>query len=218
MFNISFHSKYAVFKSFYGSTYNTSGVILCVWVLFNVRIKYFITLILMSIVYLLIVLWIDVILPHFSFHSCLKKIFFIVVELLYIVVLVSAVEQSESAISVHQFSCSVLSDSVTPWTAACQTSLSITNSWSLLKLMSIESVMPSNHLLLCHPLLPLPSIVPKIRSFPRSQFFASDGQSIGVSISASVLPMSIQDWLDLLAVQGTFKSLLQHHSSKASIL
>ena len=71
MFNISFHSKYAVLKFFYGNTYNTSEVILCVWVLFNVRIEHFITLILMSLVYLLIVLWIDVILPHLSFHSCL---------------------------------------------------------------------------------------------------------------------------------------------------
>ena len=106
MFNISFHSKYAVLKFFYVNTYNTSEVILCVWVLFNVRIEHFITLILMSLVYLLIVLWIDVILPHFSFHSCLFffKKEFIVVELLYIAVLVSSVEQSESAISVHQFS------------------------------------------------------------------------------------------------------------------
>ena len=82
---------------------------------------------------------------------------------------------------------------VTPWTAACQASLSITNSWNLLKLMSIELVMPSNHLFLCHPLLLLPSIFPSIRSFPRSQFFASHGQSVRVSASATVLPMNIQD-------------------------
>ena len=83
---------------------------------------------------------------------------------------------------------------VTPWTAACQASLSIINSWSLLKLMSIESVMPSNHLILCRPLLLLPSIFPSIRVFAMSQFLASGGQSIEVSASASVLPMNIQDW------------------------
>ena len=110
---------------------------------------------------------------------------------------------------------------VTPWTAACQASLFITSSWSLLKLMSIESVMPSNHLILCCPFPLLPSIFSALGSFPMNQFFASGGQSIGVSASASVLPMNIQDlisfrmaWLDLLAVQGTLKSLLQHHSSK----
>ena len=86
---------------------------------------------------------------------------------------------------------------VTPWTAACQASLSITNSRSLLKLMSIELVMPSNHLILCHPLLLLPSIFPSIRSFPMSQFFSSGAQRIGVSASASVLPMNTQDWLSL---------------------
>ena len=86
---------------------------------------------------------------------------------------------------------------VTPWTAAHQASLSITNSWSLLKFMSIESMMPSNHLILCHPLLLLPSIVPSIRIFPMSQYFASGGQSIGASISASVLPMTIQHWFPL---------------------
>ena len=88
--------------------------------------------------------------------------------------------------------------------------------------MSIELVMPSNHLILCHPLLLLPAIFPASRSFPMSQLSASGGQSIGAS--ASVLPMNIQgcssgmDWLDLLAVQGTLKSLLQHHNSKASVL
>ena len=85
----------------------------------------------------------------------------------------------------------------TPWTAACQASLTITNSRSLLKLMSIELVMPSNHLILCHPLLLLPSIFPSIRSFPMSQFFSSGAQRTGVSASASVLPMSTQDWLSL---------------------
>ena len=84
----------------------------------------------------------------------------------------------------------------TPWTEACQASLSITNSQSLLKLMSIVSVMPSNHLIICCPLL-LPSIFPASGSFQMSQFFASGGQSNGVSASASGLPMNIQDWSPL---------------------
>ena len=82
----------------------------------------------------------------------------------------------------------------TSWTAACQASLSIISSQSLLKLMSTESVMPSNHLILCRPLLFLPSIFPSIRVFQMSQFFTSGGQSVGVSASALVLPMNIQDW------------------------
>ena len=82
------------------------------------------------------------------------------------------------------------------WTASRQAFLFITNSWSLLKLMSVESVMPSNHLVSCHPLLP-PSIFPSIGSFLVSQFFASGGRSIGASASASVLPMNIQDWFPL---------------------
>ena len=85
----------------------------------------------------------------------------------------------------------------TPWTAPCQASLSITNSWSLLKVMSIESVMPSNLLALCHPLLFLPSVFPIIRSFPMSQLFILGGQSIRASASASVLPVSIQGWCPL---------------------
>ena len=85
----------------------------------------------------------------------------------------------------------------TPWTAARQASLSITNSRSSPKPMSIESVVPSNHLILCHPLLLLPSSFPSIRVFPTSQLFASGGQSIGVSASASGLPMNIQDWFPL---------------------
>ena len=104
-------------------------------------------------------------------------------------------------------------------------SLSFTISQSLLKLMSIESVMPSNHLMLCCPLLLLPSIFPASGSFPLSQFLTSGGQSTGASASASVLPKNIQemisfriDWFDLLAVQGTLKSLLQHHSSKVLVL
>ena len=111
-----------------------------------------------------------------------------------------------------------------PWTAACQASLSITNSQSLLKLMPIESVMPSNHLILCHPLLLPPSVFPSIRVFSNESFFAPSDQSIGVSASASVLPMNIQDWFPLglngwisLHSKGR-SSFLQHHSSKASIL
>ena len=91
---------------------------------------------------------------------------------------------------VHSLSCVQLS--VTPWTAACQAHLSITSSQSLLKLLSIKSVMPFNHLILCHPLL-LPSKFPRIRVFSKSQFFASGGQSFGTSASTSVLPMNIQD-------------------------
>ena len=85
----------------------------------------------------------------------------------------------------------------TPWIAACQASLSITNCWSLPKRMSIESVMPSNHLILCFPLLLLPSIFPNIRVFSNESALASGGQSIGVSASTSVLPMNTQDWSPL---------------------
>ena len=113
----------------------------------------------------------------------------------------------------------------TPWTAVRQASLSTTNTRSLLKLMSIESVMPSNHLILCHPLLLLPSLFPSTGSFPMNQLFTSSGQSIGASALASVLPVNIHDLFPLewtgwmsFAVQGTLKSLLQHQSSKASIL
>ena len=113
----------------------------------------------------------------------------------------------------------------TPWTAACQASLSITNSWSLLKLISIESVMPSNHLILCRSLLLLPSIFPRIRVFSNESAFCirwpkywSFSFSISPSNEQSRLISFRMDWLDLLAVQGTLKSLLQHHSSKASIL
>ena len=96
-----------------------------------------------------------------------------------------------------QFSHSVMSDSATPWTAGCQASLSTTNSHSLLKLMSIESVMPSNYFVICHPLL-LPSSFPASVSFQMSQFFASGGQSTGVSASASVLPIKSQGWFPLV--------------------
>ena len=113
----------------------------------------------------------------------------------------------------------------TPWTAACQASLSITNSWSLLKLKSIKSVMPSNHLILCRPLLFLPSIFPSIRVFSNESVlhirwpkYWSFSFSISPSSEYSGLISFRMDWLDLLAVQGTLKSLLQHHISKASIL
>ena len=114
---------------------------------------------------------------------------------------------------------------MTPWTAAHQASLSITNSQSLLKLMSIESVMLSNHLILYCPLLFLPSIFPSIRVFSsestlRMRWPKYWSFSFGISPSNeySGLISFKMDWLDLLAVQGTLKSLLQHHSSKASIL
>ena len=125
----------------------------------------------------------------------------------------------------NQFSCLVMSDFLrTPWTAACQALLSITNSQRLLKLMSIESVMPSNHLILCHPLL-LPSIFPSIRVFSNESVLCLKWPkywSFSFSISPSNEHWGLisfrMDWLDLLAVQGTLKSLLQHHSSKASVL
>ena len=114
---------------------------------------------------------------------------------------------------------------VTPWTAVCQASLSFTNSWSLLKLRSFESMMPSNHLILCHPLLFLPSVFPSIRVF-------STNSALGISwpkywsFSFNIIPsneyselISLRiDWFDLLVVQGTLKSLLQHHHLKASII
>ena len=128
-------------------------------------------------------------------------------------------------ISSVQFSRSIVSNSATPWTAAHQASLSITNSQCSLELMSIESVMTSNHLILCCPLLFSPSIFPSIRVFssesvlhirwPRHWSFSF---SISPSNEYSGLISFKIDWFDLLAVQGTFKSLLQYHSSKASVL
>ena len=124
-----------------------------------------------------------------------------------------------------QFGCSVMHDSLQPHGLQyVQVSLSVTDSWSLLKLTSIESVMPSNHLILCRPLLLLPSIFPSIRVF-------TDESALGIrwpkdwSFSFSISPSNEHpglicfrmDWLDLLAVQGTLKSRLQHHSSKASV-
>ena len=113
----------------------------------------------------------------------------------------------------------------TPWIAARQASLSITNSRNLLKLMSIESVMPSSHLILCRPLLLLPPIPPSIRAFSNESALCmrwlkywSFSFSINPSNEHPRLISFRMDWLGLLAVQGTLKSLLQHHSSKASIL
>ena len=113
----------------------------------------------------------------------------------------------------------------TPWTPTHHAFLSITNSPSLLKFMSIKLVMPSNHLILCCLLLLLPSIFSNIRVFSNESVLPNRCQSIGASTSASVLAMNIQNWFPLkltvlvsFAVQGTLKSLLQHHSSKASIL
>ena len=127
--------------------------------------------------------------------------------------------------SLVQFSCSVLADSGMPWTTSCLAALSITNLRSLLKLMSIESVMPSNHLTLCCPLLLLPPIPPSIRVFSNESTllmrwpkYWSFSFSISPSNENPGLMSFRMDWLDLLAVQGTLKSLLQHHSSKASIL
>ena len=114
---------------------------------------------------------------------------------------------------------------MTPWTAARQASLSIANSWNLLTLLSIESVIPSNHLILCHPLLLPPSIFPSIRVFSnelvlhiRWPKYWNFSFNISPSNEYSGLISFRMDWLDLLSVQGTLKSLVQHHSSKASIL
>ena len=129
----------------------------------------------------------------------------------------------QSIMSSIQFSCWVMSNSVTPWTAGRQASLSITNSRSLLRLMPIKLVMLSNHLILCRPLLLLPPIPPSIFSsdsvlhirWPKDWSFSFN---ISPSNEYSGLISFRMDWLDLLAVQGTLKSLLQHHGSKASIL
>ena len=120
---------------------------------------------------------------------------------------------------------SVVSDPANPWIAARQASLSITNSLSSLRLTSIESVMPSSHLILCHPLLLLPPFLPSIRVFSNESTLCMRWPKYW-SFSFSIIPFKEipglisfrMDWLDLLAVQGTLKSLLQHHTSKASIL
>ena len=125
-----------------------------------------------------------------------------------------------------QFSCSVVSNSATPWTAACHASQSVTNSRSLLKLMFIKSVMSSNHLVLYCPLLLPPSIFPSIRVFSNesvlrirwSKYWSFSFSIISPSNEYSGLISFKIDWLDLLSVQGTHKSLIQHRISKASIL
>ena len=119
---------------------------------------------------------------------------------------------------VQSLSCILLF--VIPWTAACQASLSFTSSWTLLKRMSIESVMPSTHLILFFPFSSCLQSFPASGSFPMSQLFKSGGQSIGsfnISPSNSGLISFSIDWF-VLAVQGTFKSVLQHHSLKESFL
>ena len=124
-----------------------------------------------------------------------------------------------------QFSRSVMYDSATPWIAARQASLSITNSWSTLRLTSIKWVMPSSHLIFCRPLLLLHPIPPSIRVFSNESTLCMRWPKYW-SFSFSIIPSKESpglisfrmDWLDLLAVQGTVKSHLQHHSSKASIL
>ena len=120
---------------------------------------------------------------------------------------------SDRSMAVSQLSRSAVSDSVTPWTAAHQASLSITNSWSLLKFMAIESVMPSNHLILCHPLLLLPSIFPRIRVFSNESVlhirwpkYWSFSFNISPSNKYSGLISFRTDWLDLLAIQGLSRS------------
>ena len=144
--------------------------------------------------------------------------------MLYNVILLSALQQCESVISSVQ-SLSRVQIFAIPWTAAHQASLSITNSRSLLKLMSIESVMPSNYLILCRPLLLLPSVFPSIRVFSNESVlhirwskYWSFSFSISPSNEYSGLISFRINWFDLLAVQGTLKSLLQHHNSKASVL
>ena len=116
---------------------------------------------------------------------------------------------------------------MTPWTAAFQASLSFTVSWTLLKFMSIDSVMPSNYLILCHPFLLLPSIFPSVRVFDNELVLCIRWLKYwSFSVSFSISPSNVYsglisfriDWFDFLAVQGALKSLLQHHSSKASIL
>ena len=138
-----------------------------------------------------------------------------------VILMCSYIEDHGCKSVVQSLSCVLLF--AAPWTAACQASLSFI-SWSLLKLMSIDWVMPSNHLILCHPLPLLPSIFPSIRVFSNESALALGDQSFGTSASASVYPMNIQGWFPLgmtglisLMFKG-LKTLLQHHSLKASIL
>ena len=124
-----------------------------------------------------------------------------------------------------QFSRSVVSDSATPWIAACQASLSITNSWSSLRLTSIESVMPSSHLILCYPLLLLPQIPPSIRVFSNESTLCMRWPkywsfSFSITPSKEIQGWSPSEWTGWISLQskGLSKSLLQHHSSKSPIL
>ena len=147
---------------------------------------------------------------------------------LYSVILISQTDYFSFCIWLHFNSIQSLSRILlfaTPWTTACQTSLSITNCWSLPKPMSIESVMPSNHLIFCHPLLLLSPIPPSIRVFSNESAlrirwpkYWSFSLNISPSNEHPGLISFRMDWLDLLADQETLKSFLQHHSSKASIL
>ena len=161
------------------------------------------------------------------FHKvCLEKLYIVAWSLSCLSLnLLLAIAKRET--QVHQFSSVQWVNRVwlfaTPWTTACQVSLFITNSRSILKLMYTESVMPSSHLILCHPLLLLPSIFPSIRVFSnelvlRIRWPKYWSFSISSSNEYSGLISFRMDWLDLLAVQGTLRSLLQHYSSKASIL
>ena len=145
-------------------------------------------------------------------------------------IIVKSVHRSRATSKpLHQFSSIQLLSRVrlfaTPQTAALQASLSITNSWSLPKLTCIELVMPSNHVILCHPLPLLPSVLPRIRVFPNESAlrmrwpkYWSFSSSISPSNEHPGLISFRMDWLDLLAVQGTLKTLLQHHTSKQSVL
>ena len=159
----------------------------------------------------------------FALHIEKYGIQFIYKKTNYIILLGSSDRTSSQFSSVQSLSHVQLF--VTPWITACQASLSITNSWSLLKLMPIESVMPSNHLFLWHPLLLLPSIFPSIRVFSNESVLHIRWSKYW-SFSFSIIPSKEipglisfrMDWLDLLAVQVTLRSLLQHHSSKASIV
>ena len=130
-----------------------------------------------------------------AYHSHLRfvlRALHLILKITFEVGLLSAPFSDEKT-QFSQFRRSVVSDSATPWTAACQASLAVTSSWSLLKLMSTELVMPSNHFILCCPLLLLPSIFPSISVFSKKSALASGGQSIGASALASVPPMNIQN-------------------------
>ena len=179
----------------------------------------------MSALCFLIIMFVQIFAQILLFYYLIFQLFYWI-QLIFNGVLVSAIQQGELAVqqgesvvrSVHSISYVQLFE--IPWTAASQASLS--NSQNLLKLMTIESVMPSNYISSVIPLSSCPQSFPASASFPVSQFLTSCGQSIGDSVSASVLPMNIQaglisfrmDWLDLLAIQGNLKHL-QHHSSKA---